>query len=216
MHITSRTTTIIFSGLFIVAGVLFYIFYIMSEKSDTVSGPTLSAVEALLAGDSVKAEAEADAFLQNKTVADPGYIGALATLADATIKNTSGSDDVVRGVRILKRLYTETESYPYAQAVAVNKMISAMFATQNKTVLEEVFRDEPLRSLRVAGDATASVENLANHSISIFPTADGYLALARQQAELLMFGMQAGTSVPLDSSAEARAIGNERVFKINE
>src|SRR3989344_6437415 len=177
MHFINRTVTIIFAGLFLAAGVLFYIFYITPEKSDTVSGPALSSVEALLAGDSEKAEAEAKAFLQDKTIADSGYIGALAVLADATIKNATDADGVVRGVRILKRLYAEAELYPYARAVAVNKMISVMFAAQNKTVFDEVFRDEPFKSLRAAGDATASIENLANYSIGIFPTADGYLAL---------------------------------------
>ncbi len=110
----------------------------------------------------------------------------MAVRAISLADTATTTAQMIEAVRAIKESFNAATSDPSARASAVNTLIAALYDFKNRAANAEAYKDEPFKSLRISDDVSASLKNMAAYSVSIYPTADAYLYLARADANLIL------------------------------
>lgn len=150
------------------------------ERLVTSSEEYKTAEEFRSAGNHAEAVAYYEEAMSKSNSADAGQIDykiGSSLLADGKI----GS-----GVSHLKEVASNTNYNGYVRAYAINEMATFYFHDFNEEITSEIFKDAPYSSMFISNNIKASYNNLYKYSVSIQPTAQAELRIARYLAEELI------------------------------
>lgn len=198
-------------GILMIVGALSF-WYWNSQAAQRAPESLSPLVSSALGQNPVDAAAKAREFLQNQN-GGPYSIWASYILAQATFDAATTTEGLVKGIQLMKQNLAQAQTLQL-QAIALNTIATAVFNAQNPSVYAEAFRDVPLRALLNASSSVQSMNNLINYSIQTYPTSDAYLLLARQDGDVIIAGLKAGSSKPLDKSDAAQKLREAQVQDI--
>lgn len=158
-----------------------------SEQPAQVQRPAElnSSIAFAVRGDSAVAAKVAGDYIKDKNVQDPYYLLGMSVRANTLTEAATTTDQMIDAVRAIKESYNTALPNSLPRASAVNTLIVALYRFKNGEVNAEAYKEEPFKALRVEGNDRASLKKLAEYSLSIYPTAEGYLYAARADAEAL-------------------------------
>ncbi len=105
------------------------------------------------------------------------------------------SGDPITAIRTLKKV-VENPQYPrILRADAVQLMGEVFYWRSDRVTFDEIFKDEPYRSLLVPGKINTSLKNLFEYASSIYPLAYAELRAAQFYAAKILNVQRAGLTV---------------------
>lgn len=150
------------------------------ERLVTSNEEYRTAEEFRSAGNHAEAVAYYEEAMSKSNSADAGQIDykiGSSLLADGKISS---------GVSHLKEVASNTNYNGYVRAYAINEMATFYFHDFNEEITSEIFKDAPYSSMFISNNIKASYNNLYKYSVSIQPTAQAELRIARYLAEELI------------------------------
>lgn len=186
---SSRSPFVIGSAalLIVVAfGVLYFLGYGTSLWGWLNGGNTkaIESLEFVKQGDFTDAAARAEEAFAVLKPGTNAYFQARLALETATFwSGVSGNR--LEAIHMAKQQYISAVDFPEIQANIINKLISYT-SFGDVAVAKEIFIGEPFQSLNSATSTVLSLRNLAELSISLYPTSEAYLSLASYHARQLI------------------------------
>jgi hypothetical protein len=165
-------------------------------------------------GDYMSAASDVGAVVEAGDTSNPYFFSAIVLYAESKWQSAKTADDRVAAMRLFIRYFDLAEQYPVLQANAVNRIATALYASGEQAVIDTVAQQEPFSSMRIPGDNYASMKNVIEYSLSIYPTYDAHLLLARLEADAVLSGLVKGSTALLKNTPEVRIQMEERVSKI--
>lgn len=80
----------------------------------------------------------------------------------------------IEAVRLTKEQLRTYPGSPYNQALLINRLLGYITTAMEPQLIDEIFTGEPYGALRIPGDDIGSLKNLAEYSISKYPTSIAY------------------------------------------
>lgn len=89
-------------------------------------------------------------------------------------------------IRKTKEHYFVQEGNSFDQALLVNKLVGYINPDSEDILFNEVFAGEPFEQFFVPGNKLESLRNLAEHSLSIYPTTSAYFEIGSWHADHIL------------------------------
>ncbi len=80
----------------------------------------------------------------------------------------------LEAVRLTKEQLLTYPGSPYNQALLINRLLGYITTAMEPQLIDEIFKGEPYGELRIPGDDVGSLKNLAEYSLSKYPTSVAY------------------------------------------
>jgi len=120
-------------------------------------------------GDFAQAAQQAEAFLEKG-----GREGAnvARSALDVGTFYTGSYENRIKAIQLTKEFIRSLEGDPYSQALQVNKLLSYIQIAADGRINREIFTGEPFKNFWVPEDLSSSIKNLAEYSLSLYPTTN--------------------------------------------
>ncbi|TSC86213.1 MAG: hypothetical protein G01um10148_719 [Parcubacteria group bacterium Gr01-1014_8] len=121
-------------------------------------------------------EAVAQAELVMRGSSEPNFVA--RSVVDTGKFMSGDARKRIEAVQLTKETYTLSKTN-YEKALQVNKLLGYINAAFEPFVFDEVFVGEPFQSFLVQDDAATSIRNLAEYSISLYPTTEAQFRIGQ-------------------------------------
>ncbi len=178
-------------------------FGIMSaEQARLLSNEHLTqAIESSWNRDNASAIRAAKSIVERGDTTDPNYFAALALQAESEFSAARTLGERIAAVELMKKFYIEAPT-PRLKAIALNNLLTALYGSGERVVIEAAASGEPFASLYDPQDLAGSMLRAADYSIATYPLPAPFILKARVQTDRIFALTQPGTNVPLDGAAD--------------
>lgn len=113
------------------------------------------------------------------TSSDDGFVRGNARTVEAVGAFMSGEEaERIRSIQMVKEDYMNA-TQPTTKAFAINTLFGYIMAGREQYVFDEIFNGEPFGEYRVENDWSSSVRNLAELSLSLYPSTEALFRLGQ-------------------------------------